>query len=93
MNRLGLMVAAALLGVTMSTASSFVPPTADQAFAQTREERATTARERRIAARERRAAVERARRAKRAECRREAKAQKLGVIKSLRFVNACMKRA
>jgi hypothetical protein len=78
MKKLGLMAAALLLGATMTVGSGFVPATVDQAIAATKQEKAA-----------KRAAT----RAKRADCRAQAKAQKLGFIRAQRFVRSCMKKA
>jgi hypothetical protein len=78
MRRLGFITAALSLGVIVLVGSAIVPVSSDNAYAATRSER--------IAARQ-------ATKSKRAECQREARAQKLGFFKRQRFVRTCMKRA
>ena len=77
MKRLGLAAAALSLGAVLSFGSAIVPVTSDGAYAATRSERA--------AARD-------AAKMRRADCRRQARDQKLGFFKRQRFVRACMKR-
>ena len=89
MTRFGMAAAALTLGLAMSAGSGFVPATVGEAVAQTQQDRAS----KRAAVKRERAARRAGARSKRADCRAQAKRQKLGMIRTQRFIRACMKRA
>ncbi len=77
MKGVALAVAALALGVAATFSSPLVPGATDDAYAQ--------------AARQDRAAARAATRQKRADCRRQASAQKLRFLKRQRFIRSCMR--